>query len=72
MNGLSELHYAQSIANERARLVEHRAGEAVVLAGLAVDHPVRARLANSLIRLGIWLAPRSPEPARRIHASPSC
>ena len=69
MNGLHVINYAESVANERARRVKHRAGEAVLLAGVTADHPVRTRLGHSLIRLGMRLAPLQPEPQRRPRAS---
>lgn len=72
MNGLSNVHYAESIAAERAGDVEHRAAETLLLMGLSADHRLRARVGNGLIRVGTWLAPRPAEPPRKAHTSPSC
>ena len=65
MNGLYEINYAKSVADERARLVEHRADEAVLVAGLDPIHPLRTRLGHSLIRLGMRMASLQAEPPRR-------
>ena len=70
MNGLYELTYAESVAADRARLVERRANEAVLLAGLTAERPVRARLGRGLIRLGMRLAPQV-EPTPRPRTSPN-
>ena len=71
MNGLYELTYADSVAKERARRFERRAAEAVLLAGVAVDNPLRARLGHGLIRLGTRLAPQV-EPPRRPRTNANC
>ncbi len=69
MNGLYELTYAESVANERARQVARQADETMLLSGVNADHPVRARLGRGLIRLGMRLAPLQAEPPRRPRAS---
>lgn len=71
MNGLYEVTYAESVAKERARRVERRAADTVLLAEVAVHHPVRAGLGRGLIRLGMRLAPQV-EPARRPRTNPNC
>jgi hypothetical protein len=72
MIGLSGIHYAETMARHRAREVERRSGEDILLAGVAPGHPLRARVAAGLIRLGTRLAPRPTEPPRRRHPSPDC
>ena len=72
MNGPSTIYFAESMAKERARRVEQRAAEPELQAGLGVDHPLRARIGNGLIKIGMWLAPRPAEPHRTVHTSPSC
>ena len=72
MNGLAGIHYAESVAEERAGEVERRAAETVLLTGVAADHWLRTRVGNGLIRVGTWLAPRPAEPPRKMHTSPSC
>jgi len=68
MNGLYEVTYAESVARDRARRVERRAAEDVLLAGIIDDHAIRTRLGRGLIRIGTRLAPQA-EPHRRPRAS---
>ncbi len=72
MIGLSGIHYAETMARDRAREVERRSGKDILLAGVAPSHPLRARVADGLIRLGTRLTPRPTEPPRRPHPSPDC
>ena len=73
MIGLSGIHHAETMARHRAREVERRSREDTLLAGVAGGHPLRARVADGLIRLGTRLTPRPTEPPQRRHPSPgSC
>jgi hypothetical protein len=72
MNGLSEIHYAESVAHERARRAGQRASEDLLLAGVTADRGARARVGRGLIKVGKWLAPQPVEPTRRPSTSPNC
>lgn len=61
MNGFSNNHFAETMAQERSEDTAARARMARLMAEAGVDHPVRRRFSLSLIHLGLRIAPQNLE-----------